>query len=53
MTVWVKIAIVAIVSYFIGNISPSIILGRLAGVDIKKEGSGNAGTTNTLRSMSR
>lgn len=49
MTVWVKIAIVAIVSYFIGNISPSIILGRLAGVDIKKEGSGNAGTTNTLR----
>ncbi len=30
--IWVAVA------YFIGNISPSIILGKLRGVDIKKGG---------------
>ena len=38
-----KIIIVAIVSYFLGNISPAILVGRLHGIDIRKEGSGNAG----------
>ena len=38
-----------IIAYLLGNISPAILLGKMAGVDIKKEGSGNAGTTNTLR----
>lgn len=38
-----------VISYFLGNISPSILIGRAKGVDIRKEGSGNAGTTNTLR----
>lgn len=41
--------LVIIIAYFLGNISPSILLGRAKGVDIKKEGSGNAGTTNALR----
>ena len=36
-----------------GNISPSIILGKLHGIDIKKEGSGNAGTTNALRVLGK
>lgn len=35
--------------YLLGNISPATIMGRLQGVDIRKEGSGNPGTTNTLR----
>lgn len=38
-----------VISYFLGNISPSILIGRAMGIDIRKEGSGNAGTTNTLR----
>ncbi|HKK95928.1 MAG TPA: glycerol-3-phosphate 1-O-acyltransferase PlsY [Anaerovoracaceae bacterium] len=38
-----------VLSYLMGNISPSIILGKMKGVDIKSEGSGNAGTTNALR----
>jgi glycerol-3-phosphate acyltransferase PlsY len=38
-----------VISYFLGNISPSILIGKAMGVDIRKEGSGNAGTTNTLR----
>ena len=42
-----------VLAYLLGSISPSIIQGRLAGVDIKKEGSGNAGTTNTLRVLGK
>jgi len=42
-------AIAVLVSYFIGNISPAILLGKIYGIEIKKEGSGNAGTTNVLR----
>ena len=44
-----KYILFLVIAYFLGNISPSTILGRLAGVDIKKEGSGNAGTTNAMR----
>ena len=33
----------------LGNISPSTILAKAKGIDIKKAGSGNAGTTNALR----
>ena len=40
-------------AYFIGNISPSTMLARKQGLDIKKEGSGNAGTTNALRVMGK
>ena len=48
------IPIVAIVlSYFLGNISPAILIGRLKGVDIRKEGSGNAGSTNVLRVLGK
>ena len=42
-----------IIAYLLGSISMSIIQGKLAGVDIKKEGSGNAGTTNTLRVLGK
>ena len=48
-----KIIVPVVIAYFIGNISPSIILGKMAGVDIKKEGSGNAGTTNALRVLGK
>lgn len=49
----IKLIILVAVAYLIGNISPSIILGKLAGIDIKKEGSGNAGTTNALRVLGK
>ena len=42
-----------IIAYLLGSISPSIIQGKLAGIDIKKVGSGNAGTTNTLRTLGK
>jgi len=42
-----------IIAYFLGNISPAIILGKMHGIDIKKVGSGNAGTTNVLRTLGK
>ena len=48
-----KIIVPVVIAYFLGNISPSIMLGKMAGVDIKKEGSGNAGTTNALRVLGK
>ena len=42
-----------VIAYLLGCINPSIIQGKLAGVDIRKEGSGNAGTTNTLRVLGK
>ena len=47
--IYIKYALWMIAAYLIGNISPSTIIGKLRGVDIKKEGSGNAGTTNAAR----
>ncbi|MTI88472.1 MAG: glycerol-3-phosphate 1-O-acyltransferase PlsY [Balneolaceae bacterium] len=42
--------IVLSVSYLLGSIPSSLWIGKLAhGVDIRKHGSGNAGTTNTFR----
>lgn len=38
-----------LIAYAIGSISGSLLLGRLRGVDIRGEGSGNAGGTNALR----
>ncbi|MDR3296326.1 MAG: glycerol-3-phosphate 1-O-acyltransferase PlsY [Clostridiales Family XIII bacterium] len=38
-----------LLAYFAGTVSPSILLGKLYGVDVRNTGSGNAGTTNVLR----
>ena len=46
--------IIIITAYLLGNISPSYILAkRLAGVDIRTQGSGNAGSTNVLRTLGK
>ncbi len=45
--------ITGVIAYFIGNISPAILIGKAHGIDIKKEGSGNAGTTNVLRVLGK
>ena len=52
-TSWILLGVVGLIAYFIGNISPSTIMAKKQGLDIKKEGSGNAGTTNALRVMGK
>ncbi len=49
----VKMVLAVVIAYFLGNISPSTLLAKAAGLDIKKEGSGNAGTTNALRVLGK
>ena len=42
-----------VISYFLGNISPAILISKASGFDIRSKGSGNAGTTNMLRVMGK
>lgn len=41
----------ALVAYLLGSIIGSLLLGQLRGVDIRTQGSGNAGGTNALRTQ--
>ena len=45
--------IALVCAYFIGNISPATLIAKAEGVDIRKEGSGNPGTTNVLRVLGK
>ncbi|MBR3504388.1 MAG: glycerol-3-phosphate 1-O-acyltransferase PlsY [Clostridia bacterium] len=46
---WILIAVAA---YFLGNFSTGIVVGKAFGnIDIRKTGSGNAGTTNIMRTL--
>jgi glycerol-3-phosphate acyltransferase PlsY len=40
-----------VLGYLLGSASGSLLLGRLRGVDIRMQGSGNAGGTNALRTQ--
>lgn len=46
-------AALVIAGYLLGSIPSGVIAGRLAGVDVRKHGSGNIGTTNVLRTLGR
>ncbi len=50
MTYWL-LAIMIIVSYFIGNVNFGKILSKAHNVDLTKRGSGNLGATNMYRTM--
>ena len=46
--------IIAIIAYAIGSINFSVIISRkMAGFDVREKGSGNAGTTNILRTVGK
>ena len=49
----IRFIYVALIAYLVGSLSPSIMLAKAKGIDIKKEGSGNAGTTNALRVLGK
>ena len=43
--------IVLVIGYFIGTFQTGYFCGKLHGIDIREHGSGNAGATNTLRTL--
>lgn len=46
--------IVAVIAYLLGSISFSVIISKkMAGFDVRQKGSGNAGTTNVLRTVGK
>ena len=46
--------VTAIIAYLIGSINFSVIISKkMAGFDVREKGSGNAGTTNMLRSVGK
>ena len=45
------LTLIIVLSYLLGSVSGSLMLGRLRGVDIRTMGSGNAGGTNALRTQ--
>lgn len=50
----VECVIMAIIAYCIGSINFSVIISKkMAGFDIREKGSGNAGSTNMLRSVGK
>ncbi len=51
---WWPVLIVAVGSYLLGSLNAAVIISKLSGHgDIRKMGSGNAGTTNMLRSVGK
>ena len=43
-----KLAVCILLGYLLGSVSPSFLIGKLRGYDVRKSGSGNAGASNTV-----
>ena len=50
---YIRIALAAAAGYLLGSLNTSLIVGRFYKVDVRKHGSGNAGMTNTLRTLGK
>jgi len=51
LNILMELIVKLILSYFLGSVSGSMLMGKLKGTDIRKMGSGNAGGTNAFRTM--
>ncbi len=51
VSLWWQFLLLAVCSYFIGNINFAVIISKLKGNDIRKVGSGNPGTLNMSRTF--
>lgn len=47
----IEFVVKVLVAYLLGSIMGGLVIGRLRGVDIRTQGSGNAGATNALRTQ--
>ena len=45
--------VIVLASYFLGSVPSGFILGSMAGVDVRKMGSGNVGATNVARVLGK
>ena len=46
--------IMAVIAYLIGSVNFSVIISKkMAGFDVREKGSGNAGSTNVLRTVGK
>lgn len=43
----------ALIGYLLGSVNTSLVMGSILGVDIRKQGSGNAGATNAVRVLGK
>ena len=50
---WSLVLICCALGYFFGSFPAGYFAGRIAGVDVRKEGSGNIGATNVLRVLGK
>lgn len=50
---FMRLLIAAVVGYLMGSANTSIIVGKFYGIDVRQHGSGNAGATNTLRTLGK
>ena len=48
-----ELGLKVLLSYLLGSVNGSLVLGRIYGVDIRQMGSGNAGGTNALRTQGK
>jgi acyl phosphate:glycerol-3-phosphate acyltransferase len=48
-----ELVLVAVIGYLLGSVNASIVVGKFYGVDVRNHGSGNAGATNTLRTLGK
>jgi glycerol-3-phosphate acyltransferase PlsY len=46
-----ELGLKTLIAYLLGSVLGSLVIGRLRGVDIREQGSGNAGGTNALRTQ--
>ena len=46
-----ELGVKILLAYLLGSVLGSLVMGRLRGVDIREQGSGNAGGTNALRTQ--
>jgi glycerol-3-phosphate acyltransferase PlsY len=49
----IVLALLVAGAYLLGSIPTGLLLGRLYGIDVRKEGSGNIGATNLYRTVGR
>ncbi len=48
-----QLILAALIGYLLGSLNTSLIVGKFYGVDVRHHGSGNAGMTNTMRTLGK